>query len=631
MIRKDLGRLPNKARMENPNIVFAESQTLNYNIRGWWYDSKAYNKLDKTNIQSDGKVTAASPNFEHGLRYNFNGNISSSIWEGNGGQDYSYDGYGRLVSAIGKVNSPTKFEETISYDVNGNIATLLRKNAGGFTIDDLKYNYKANSPNQLDYVNDVANTTQKDEGFPAKTGVTNDFTYDANGNLLNDVARGISTTYNLLNLVNTVSFTGKAGNQSYRYAADGTKLSFTPLNGIDKTYIGAVEYNNNGNVLRIGTEEGHVMLRPNWTENSKDSKYVYYYTIKDHLGNVRMVLDDDANANIWQKTDYNAFGLDAKNDFPQGISAGKERNNHLYNDKESDPETTRLDYGARQYDNVLGRWFVVDPLAEIGRRFSPYVYGNNNPMRFIDPDGMRAEEGQSGNYYDWDEGAYKNKDTGESSTFEEALASHGGGGDDDKPKKKKGEKSSTVSSNKALAGGAIVGAATAGLGETGTGLALGESLSGAALGLSGGAILGGLLYLGVSTVDDIDVGNVTTTAKDDGSGFVTIFKAPSSESLAWKLQKQGFCEDDFSNKNGNSGSAYFAAPGNWHVALGYHYHYNSGIISVTILKSIYNTYIKAGGYEYKHASTPVGMQVEIPPHLFWILNTAIITYTRYPF
>ncbi|NDV79991.1 RHS repeat-associated core domain-containing protein [Dysgonomonas sp. 511] len=187
----------------------------------------------------------------------------------------------------------------------------------------------------------------------------------------------------------------EARNQ-YLYSASGAKLrvtqrwnsnySNTPIIGtaineasLDMEtvtdYVGNKIYEN-GQLKRILIDGGYI----------EDGKYYFYLT--DHLGNNRVVVDEEGN--IVQQNDYYPFGMAFADNENEEVQPYK------YNGKELDRkhELNWYDYSARYKDDW--RFTSVDPHAESFYSWSPYMYCYNNPIILIDENGMYPSLGDIG-------------------------------------------------------------------------------------------------------------------------------------------------------------------------------------------------------------------------------------------
>ena len=122
--------------------------------------------------------------------------------------------------------------------------------------------------------------------------------------------------------------------------------------------------------------------------NPTTYSFSFYYYNQDHLGNNREVVD--ASGTVRQVTNYYPFGT-PYTESSAVMDASLQP--YKYNGKELDRMhgLNTYDYGARQYNPVLGRWDRVDPLCEKYYDVSLYGYCHNNPVNLIDMNGMKPD------------------------------------------------------------------------------------------------------------------------------------------------------------------------------------------------------------------------------------------------
>ena len=424
-------------QLKAKDVAGLQTVDYKYNTRGWLTD---INRIGPLSI-----IGAPTDLFAFHISYNnvtddadgqlpatpalYNGNISETYWLTSSDYNirkysYFYDSLNRLNEAYYQKPSDAEkytgsYDELIAYDKNGNITRLYRNGAIDdpsvqIPIDNLFYSYATGS-NKLTKVYD---DTTSPQGFKDINNSSNiDYTYDGNGNMITDVNKGITAIkYNHLNLPVEINF-GTTNKIIYLYDATGRKLKKTVTEGTTTVYV---DYLSGGFQYKAGilqffpTAEGYVDNTYSPINGSNTYNYVYQY--KDHLGNVRVNYTGKIPKNgtfpvaaIKEENHYYPFGLKHQNYannyeeyqeiegeivlYPPLSTSIKLMNNYKYNGKELQDELglNMYDYGARNYDPALGRWMNIDPLAEDYRRWSPYNYCMDNPVKFIDPDGMGVE------------------------------------------------------------------------------------------------------------------------------------------------------------------------------------------------------------------------------------------------
>ena len=196
----------------------------------------------------------------------------------------------------------------------------------------------------------------------------------------------------------------------YLYSANGTKLAVmlqTATSTYSRYYMGGFLYEGEGSTMEL-TEFSH----PEGRVRLSGSTYAYDYTFRDHNHNVRAMFTIDAtgNAEPIQTNSYYPMGMR----FNQGPEYRTQDNDRLFGGKELQAELnlSTYDFGWRQYNPALGRWYNPDPMEEKYHSINPYNFTMNNPVNLYDPDGRESVDIEGWSIFDLLDYVWVNTDVG---------------------------------------------------------------------------------------------------------------------------------------------------------------------------------------------------------------------------
>ncbi len=345
----------------------------------------------------------------------WNGSISAVRWRSDEyypkrGYKFTYDTAGRMTQAMygegDNITGSGRFRENVQYDAHGNVTAVTRygkTSSNGYGVmDNLTMTYDGN---RLTGVSETASDYDAYGSFEYKRKNGSEYIYNANGSLVADRSRGIAyITYDLNGNPQAIYFMN--GNEiRYTYSAAGEKLRV-------RYYVAVPNVTREFGVKPSGSTDGQVMcvthsdyllggmltMKNNlpdmvlfdggYAKATRLGDTTYGFTLnyynRDHLGNVREVVN--ANSGVLQVTNYYPFGAPYA-DPAAAVDASLQP--YKYNGKELETMhgLNTYDYGARQYNPIVGRWDRMDPLCEKYYDISPYAYCHGDPLNFIDPDG----------------------------------------------------------------------------------------------------------------------------------------------------------------------------------------------------------------------------------------------------